>query len=167
MAQALPYIIAAAAAGGAIASAEAQKSQLDFQAKQQDFQADVEAVRAKQEQNKVREALLRTIAKNRAAAFGSGIDAGSSSIQAIQQSAIANAVRLQTNIERNSQFQQSALRQSASLARSQGQAARRIGIVQAIGAAGQAFVGASGVGSPGGGAAPAGGASNPGVATGG
>jgi len=76
-----------------IRAGQASAAALETEARFETFRAGQEQTKGQQEQNAIREKLLRTLAQNRAAAGASGITLDSGSVQTVMNESIAAANR--------------------------------------------------------------------------
>ena len=121
-----------------IRAGQASAAALETEARFETFRAGQEQTKGQQEQNAIREKLLRTLAQNRAAAGASGISLDSGSVETVMNESIAAANRELSITRQNADIAASSrsaradqLRLSASAARSGGVGRAAFGLLDA------------------------------------
>lgn len=123
-----------ATAFGALANiraGQASAAALETEARFETFRAGQEQTKGQQEQNAIREKLLRTLAQNRAAAGASGITLDSGSVQTVMDESIAAANRELNVLRGNTEIASAARTSRADQLRSSAAAARSGGVGRA------------------------------------
>jgi hypothetical protein len=124
--------MALGSAGLALGGGMAQARALQGQAQWQDFQAQQEMLRGEQQANRVREALLRTLASNNAGRAAAGVELSGSALD-VDAAAAAAAERELAIVSNNAAAQAAARRASALASREAANTAMLEGIGKAAG----------------------------------